>query len=853
MSKTAVRMDGMVITYNAGKANEFNALKNIRAEIYPREYIILFGPSGCGKSTLLYTILGGVIPSGGHMFVQEEDIYAYTPAEMNRYQQSTIGIVYQQFNLIASISVLDNVALPMIFLDRAKSDRNQRASMLLRRFGIPERLEDKLPTMMSGGQQQRVAVARALVNDPEILLADEPVGNLDSISAEHVMDSFQEINEKDRKTVILVTHDAKYLPYAHRVFYMRDGELRRVVVNPEKKQVKRVRPGETIVTEIEQLARLYPYAEPIELKVKSVVNFATQSIGFRQLELLEKAVLEVLKGKMDETMFFEHLTKRIADGGVGMHREESVNVAKRVFSLFHNSLDVQRFREQVSHDEMFLHQEKFIDRLLEYLREEIGLHSSGEQIQILRAAVADRIGGIINGEDFAQRLTLPFNLDGAAYDEDTASLIARHLEKLIAQGGYLIQPNELLGAHSENSMRLQDITMLSTRMFKTNPSRTWLTILGMGVGTGAVVALVGLGFGLQSIILERIVFGETLLSLNVASPPSHVVVLDQETIDSFAANEKVKDVSPLANLPALVTYEGLTGNAFLQGMKPSYFLYTGTKAIEGELFTDETAGADRDAVIISGAMLKLFGIENAAEAIGKTLTFRVFVPQEGSDATTEVSLPKEYRIKGVSSDEGTLASVITLDEFNSHFKVPFYERAQVRVIDSESLVPTQDEIIQKGFVVTALSKTVEQANKIFTGIQAVLAVFGGIALTVSAIGMFNTMTVTLLERTAEIGVMRTIGASSRDIVILFVAEAVIVGFLGGIVGIGIGVGIGWGLNGLLGLAASRFGGEAVGLFKYPFLFLVFIATFSGVVGLITGLFPARRAAKINPLDAIRYK
>lgn len=402
-------------------------------------------------------------------------------------------------------------------------------------------------------------------------------------------------------------------------------------------------------------------------------------------------------------------------------------------------------------------------------------------------------------------------------------------------------------------MQFKDVTMLSTRMFKTNPSRTWLTILGMGVGTGAVVALVGLGFGLQSIILERIVFGETLLSLNVANPPSKVVVLNKEVVDGFAVLDTVKDVSPMVSYPTLVTYEGLTGNAFLQGMNPPYFLYTGAKALEGELFTEDTATEDRDSVIISAAMLKLFGVANPADALGKTLSFRVFVPQEGSDEKTEVAIPKQYKIKGVSADEASLVTIITLDEFASHFPITTYERAQVRVLNNESLIPTQDLILQKGFVVTALSKTVEQANKIFQGIQAVLAIFGGIALTVSAIGMFNTMTVTLLERTAEIGVMRTIGASARDIVILFVAEAVIVGLLGGIVGIAIGVSIGWFFNGLLGVAASRFGGEAVSIFKYPLQFLLFITAFSGVVGFITGLFPARRAAKINPLDAIRYK
>lgn len=402
-------------------------------------------------------------------------------------------------------------------------------------------------------------------------------------------------------------------------------------------------------------------------------------------------------------------------------------------------------------------------------------------------------------------------------------------------------------------MRLPDIAMLSTRMFKTNPSRTWLTILGMGVGTGAVVALVGLGFGLQSIILEKIVLGDSLLSLNVTNPPSHVVVLDRPTLEALATDVRVKDVSPMATFPTLVTFEGLTGNANLQGMRPSYFLYTGAKTVTGDLFSDKTATEDRETVIITSALLKLFGIEKPEEAMGKTVQFKVLVPQEGSDAVTEVPLDKEYRIKGVLADDGTLAAILTMDEFEAHFQPPYFERVQVRVKDSKSLPSVQDEILGKGFSVTALSKTVDQANKIFQGIQVVLAVFGGIALTVSAIGMFNTMTVTLLERTAEIGVMRTIGASSFDIVVLFVAEAVVVGLLGGVVGILMGVGIGEIANGLLGVVASKFGGDAVRIFRYPFAFLVFIATFSGVVGFITGLFPARRAAKINPLDAIRYK
>lgn len=448
MAKTAIQVDHLQITYNKGQANEYKALNNVVAEIYPREYIILFGPSGCGKSTLLYTILGGIVPVDGHMYVQGEDIYAYTPAEMNQYQRAVIGIVYQQFNLIASLNVLDNVALPMIFLNSSVADRNARAKVLLRRFGIPERVEDKRPMMMSGGQQQRVAVARALVNDPEILLADEPVGNLDSISAEHVMESFSEINERDRKTVILVTHDAKYLPYAHRVFYMRDGALRRIVVNPEKTQVKRTKPGETIVTEIEQLARMYPYAEPIDLKVKSVVNFATQNMNFSQIERLEKAVLEVLKGAIDEDMFLHKLKTRMVEGGIGLEDAQAVEMTKRIFKLFNRSRDVQRFRQGMHEDGVFMHQHQLVERLLEYLAEEVGIRTTAVQLTVLREAVTDRVGGITNADEFLKRLVLTPEMGGVGYPERDASAVAWHLEKLIAQGGYVIRPNELLGSHT---------------------------------------------------------------------------------------------------------------------------------------------------------------------------------------------------------------------------------------------------------------------------------------------------------------------------------------------------------------------------------------------------------------------
>lgn len=404
-------------------------------------------------------------------------------------------------------------------------------------------------------------------------------------------------------------------------------------------------------------------------------------------------------------------------------------------------------------------------------------------------------------------------------------------------------------------MRVQDLAQLSTRMFKTNPLRTWLTILGMGVGTGAVVVLVGLGFGLQQIILEQIVFGETLLSLGVSSTGAQGLRLTPDTVAEFESKDAVLEASPLARFPALVTYKGLTGNVFVQGVEPPYLRYAGVTANAGEVFLEEDAD-NTDSVMLSPATLKLFGIadEDMESFIGERVSLRLLVPaNDGTENVNEVVIDKEYIVRGVTKEEGVLNALMMLPELRNYVGIDEYERIQVRVDTNENLPIIEEELIEAGYRVTALSKTVEQASKIFQGVQAVLATFGGIALIVSAIGMFNTMTVTLLERTKEIGIMRTIGAAPNDVKYLFVSESVVVGFLGGVSGIIMGVVFGMSINLFLNILASQFGGQSVSLFAFPLDFLTFIALFSAGVGYLTGIFPARRASTLNPLDAIRYE
>jgi putative ABC transport system permease protein len=392
-------------------------------------------------------------------------------------------------------------------------------------------------------------------------------------------------------------------------------------------------------------------------------------------------------------------------------------------------------------------------------------------------------------------------------------------------------------------------------MFKTNPMRTWLTILGMGVGTGAVVVLVGLGFGLQQIILEQIVFGDSLLSLGVTSTGATGLTLTPETVTEFENIEAVVDAAPMASFSALITYKGLTGNVSIRGVEPAYLRYAGITSSAGEVFTEEDMG-DTETVMLSPATLKLFGIpdEEIDNFIGERVAFRLLIPaDDGTETVNEILIDKEYIVRGITKEEGVLNALMMLPELRNYVGIEEYERIQVNVIDNQNLPLVEAQLIEQGYRVTALSKTVEQASKIFQGIQVVLATFGGIALVVSAIGMFNTMTVTLLERTKEIGIMRTIGASPDDVKHLFVSESIVVGFLGGLTGILMGVVLGISVNLLLNFVASRFGGQAVNLFSFPLDFLLFIALFSAAVGYLTGIFPARRASTLNPLDAIRYE
>lgn len=215
-----IQLDSVVKYYYIGSI-VVKALQSVTLDIKKNEYVAIMGPSGSGKSTLM-NLLGCLdTATGGQYVLNGTDVSKMDDSELADVRNAEIGFVFQTFNLLPRYTALENVMLPLIYAGKSRSDREERAKKVLADVGLGDRMEHK-PNELSGGQRQRVAVARALVNDPSIILADEPTGNLDSRTSEDIMNLFGEIHRKGN-TVILVTHEAEIALHAHRIIKLRDG------------------------------------------------------------------------------------------------------------------------------------------------------------------------------------------------------------------------------------------------------------------------------------------------------------------------------------------------------------------------------------------------------------------------------------------------------------------------------------------------------------------------------------------------------------------------------------------------------------------------------------------------------
>ena len=398
-------------------------------------------------------------------------------------------------------------------------------------------------------------------------------------------------------------------------------------------------------------------------------------------------------------------------------------------------------------------------------------------------------------------------------------------------------------------MKISDTFVLATRMFKNRFMRSFLTILGVSVGIGAVLFLVSLGYGVQKAILSKITTADSLLTLDVSDGGSGLVFLNEASVNEIKVLPEVKEMAPTSSVSGQISLEKYTGNGMVNVVTPNFFRLNGVTPIAGKI--SDSFGVDD--IVISSAGVKLFN-SDPFSIIGKQITLDLFMPndpEKNPDDVKIVNRDTKYVVRAVVADDNTNYVYINKASV-SDLTFGVYNNIKVRVQDEASLPGVRDKIIKLGFLVSSLSDTIAQAKKIFMVVQIILALFGLIALLVSAIGMFNTITISLLERTQEIGIMRAVGVRSANIRNIFLIESVIMGFLGGMGGIMCGTIGGIITNFGINLLAKNFGGQAVDIFYRPVWFMVLIVVFSSLVGLITGVYPSVRAAKINPLTALKY-
>ena len=223
MPKPIIKLENIWRTYQLGKT-EVHALRGLSLEIFPGSFVTIMGSSGSGKSTLLNMIGCLDSPTQGKVYLKGKNISEMPESQLSQFRGKTLGFVFQDFNLLPNLTAAENVMLPMVFQGVSLVERKKKAENLLERVGLKQRMSHQ-PSELSGGERQRVALARAFANDPEVIIADEPTGNLDSVTGKMIMENLKDFHKKQGKTMVVVTHDPKIAEYAEKIVNIKDGQI----------------------------------------------------------------------------------------------------------------------------------------------------------------------------------------------------------------------------------------------------------------------------------------------------------------------------------------------------------------------------------------------------------------------------------------------------------------------------------------------------------------------------------------------------------------------------------------------------------------------------------------------------
>ena len=395
-------------------------------------------------------------------------------------------------------------------------------------------------------------------------------------------------------------------------------------------------------------------------------------------------------------------------------------------------------------------------------------------------------------------------------------------------------------------MRFSYLIYLAYRNLFSHKMRTILTAGGVAISVGFVVFLISFGLGLQRISTDQITNMSALQVLDVSIAKSKVLSINDETMNKFTKLGNVQEAQPQVSSAAKISYDKSSIDGVVYGKNTEYLKLEDIKLTAGRQYADDSID---EAIINVAAQDQL----STGDSLGKEIKLDIVLRSELLAKDEKVKqFSKTFKIVGVVNDKSAPYVYVPLHIFTDNGVIN-YSNAKVKMISKDDVTQAKLQIENMGLKASSIKETIDQINQFFNIFQVILLAFGGIAILVAALGMFNTLTISLIEKTREIGFMKALGTMRHDVYWLFTLESVLIGALGSVIGVVSGVGLGVVLNSAIFGLASSTGNQAVELFYIPAYLIFLILGASVLVSLLTGVYPARRAAKISPLDAMRYE
>lgn len=386
---------------------------------------------------------------------------------------------------------------------------------------------------------------------------------------------------------------------------------------------------------------------------------------------------------------------------------------------------------------------------------------------------------------------------------------------------------------------------IAWRNITTKKLRSALTLTGVVVGIGSIFFLLSFGIGLQDLVTKQIVGNQSVKTIDVTSTNSRIIKLDQENVDRIRQLPHVDSVGVLYSFPGILSVNGSSFDAITYGPNSTYQTQMDLTPVYGRLLNK----SDNKSIVVNTSASKALGFgDTGKKSIGKTI--KLAVPLKNSEAKQK-EIIAEFKVVGVVST-GAGSEVYVPSFLFDNAGVPLYSQVRVNVDKSENISPLRKQIETKGFQTTSPGDTIDQVNQMFTVFNLVMIGFGSIGMLIAVLGMFNTLTISLLERTKEIGLMISLGGRNNDMSKLFVIESMVLSVIGAVIGIILAVAGGQLINVVMMAMANGRGVKGYfQLFAYPWWLIVGMILFMCLVGLVVAYFPAKRAQKINPIDALR--